>query len=732
MGRLLLAALLMILARAEATAAEVPSFRADVMPVLSRAGCNAGACHGNLHGKGGFKLSLRGEDPIGDLRSLSRDGAGRRTDRAWPEESLILLKATGRESHDGGVRFSNASPEHAILRAWIAAGMADDPANSPKPIRLEVLPKSVVAPFGTDEVKLTVVAHLSDGSTKNVLPLMAFDTTTLGTAEVHGDGTIRRVQDGETVVIIRYRDLQVAVPVAFLADRPNFKPATVSSDNPIDRLLGEQWNALKITPAAECDDATFVRRLTLDTAGRIPTADEARAFIADGSQNKRAALIDRLLASDGFAEHWASKWGDLLRNEEKTLDPKGVRLFYSWLRENAAADRPWTEQAHDILSARGSSYADPETNFYRAIREPYARAESAAQVFLGVRMQCAKCHNHPFDIWSQDDYHSFAALFARVNYRLVENNRRDNFDKHEFVGEQFVIDDRSKELKHPNTGETTRPKLLGGAFADPDDRLGALADWVAAPDNPFFARAMANRIWSHLMGRGLVEPNDDFRATNPASNEELLGVLAAEFRKHGFRLKPLARLILTSRAYGRSARAADQPVDDGHFSQAVVAPLKAESLLDALGQVFDSPAKFAGYRAGIRAGNLPAPLGMHSARPESAERFLKAFGKPERLMSCDCERSHDPGMIQAFQLLNGPVVQKMLAESNNRVGKLLARNASDGEAVEELFLAALSRLPTDAEKKALGEMISRRENRREAVEDVAWSLINSKEFLLRR
>jgi hypothetical protein len=445
-----------------------------------------------------------------------------------------------------------------------------------------------------------------------------------------------------------------------------------------------------------------------------------------------------LLTRPEFADFWALKWADLLHCEEKTLDAKGVRVFHDWMRRSIAEGKPMSEFARELIAGRGSTYGRPAANWYRALRDPQDRAEACAQVFLGVRMKCARCHNHPFDRWTQTDYHSLAAFFCRVQYRVVENNRRDNLDTHEFVGEQIVWMDRSGEIKHPQTGEVLRPLFLGcdtHAFAPNADRLLALADWVAAPDNPFFARAQVNRVWYHLLGRGLVEPNDDFRASNPPANPALLDALARDFVAHNFDLRHLVRTIMNSRTYQLSAVPNDTNRDDeANFARALVRPLQAEQLVDALAQVTGVAADFPGQPAGTRAGQLPGVASGRGRRqrPGDGERFLSAFGKPVRLLSCECERSEDTTLNQAFQLITGPLVNKMLGDPDNRIGRLLDAAKTDAEIVEEFYLAALCRPPSPQERQRAAEMIGRAKDRRSVVEVLVWGLVNAKEFLLRR
>jgi hypothetical protein len=717
--------------------ADTVSFRNDVMAVLSKAGCNAGACHGNQNGKGGFKLSLRGEDPAWDYAALTRDGLGRRTDRLHPAESLFLRKATATIPHEGGRRFAVDSPEYALLAAWVRAGTPADPPGTPALARLEVTPAEQVLLEPADGVPIRVAATFTDGSRRDVTRLAVYETSNQ-VATVAPDGTVRRQQMGETAVLVRYLDRQAVVRLAFVPARPGYTWHDVPEANFIDHHVFARLRALRLQPSDLCADSVFLRRAYLDTLGVLPTAAEARAFLDDPRSDKRTLLVDRLLQRPEFADFWALKWSDLLRSEEKVLDPHGVQVFHEWLRRCIVDGKPLNEFARDLIAARGSTYAEPAANFYRALRDPQARAEAVGQVFLGVRLQCARCHNHPFDRWTQDDYHSLAAFFARVQYRIVENNRRDKFDKHEFDGEQVVWLDREGEWTHPRSGAVMAPRFLGGPAPDlapGADRLQALADWVAGPDNPFFARTQVNRVWYHLMGRGIVDPDDDFRASNPPVNEPLLEALRRDFVAHRFDLRHLVRTILLSRTYQLSAVPNDTNRDDEtNSSHALVRPLQAEQLLDALTQVTGVPAEFNGQRAGVRAGQLAGVRGPGGRRQQATpgERFLRAFGKPDRLLSCDCERSDDATLGQALQLITGEMLNDMLGRSDNRLGKALAAGKSDREMVEEFYLAALSRPPSERERAAATSLLHRGKDRRAALEDLVWGLVNAKEFLLRQ
>ncbi len=730
----LLATVVPLLLAGIAGAQEV-SFRNEVMAVLSRGGCNAGACHGNLNGKGGFKLSLRGENSAADYLALTRDTMARRVDPQRPADSLILLKAIAAVPHEGGKRFSVDSIEYDLLRRWIAAGIRPDADDTPTLRSLEVTPTQQFLVEPVDHIALKVKATFSDGSQRDVTRLAVFEPSNLLT-RVDAEGIASRERFGETAVLVRYLNRQATAQLAWVPERKGFVWKDVPEANFIDRHVFAKLQLLRMQPSELASDSVFLRRVYLDTLGVLPNADEVRAFLADPRSDKRTRLIDVLLERPEFADFWALKWSDLLRNEEKVLDRKGVAVFHQWIRQSLADGKPLNEFARELIAARGSTYADPPANFYRALRDPQVRAEAVAQVFLGIRLQCARCHNHPFDRWTQDDYYGLSAFFPRVQYRIVDNARRDKLDTHEFDGEQIVWLAREGEVKHPRTGDSVHPRFPGtGRATDDEDRVQALADWIARPDNPFFARTQVNRVWFHLMGRGLVEPNDDFRASNPAVNGPLLDALTKDFVEHHFDLRQLVRTILKSRTYQLSAVPNDSNRDDeSNCSHAVVRGLQAEQLLDGLTHVTGVPVKFNGYPEGTRAGQLPAVSMIRGKdrRSSDGERFLSTFGKPERSLTCECERSEDATLAQAFQMVSGELLHRMLSEPNNRLGRLLASDRTDAEIVEELYLSALCRRPSEKELLAAIGLLAKSKDRRAALEDVTWALLNAKEFVLRR
>jgi hypothetical protein len=708
-------------------------FTTDVMAVLSRAGCNQGTCHGNQNGKNGFKLSLRGQDPDFDFAILTRDTLARRADPLHPADSLLLAKATSATPHEGGKRFDRSSLEYDILYRWIAAGMAPDPPGAQPLVKLEVDPREQVLMESEAALSLRVRATFADGGVRDVTRLAVFEPSSPA-VRVDAGGRVQHEQAGEVTILVRYLDRQATARLAFVPQRPGFTWPTPPETNFIDQHVFAKLHSLRIRPAALASDSVFLRRVYLDTLGILPEPDQTRRFLGDHYTDKRARLIDELLERPEFADFWALKWADLLRNEEKVLDRKGVACFHDWIRQAFIDRKPLNEFAREVIAARGSTYSHPAANYYRALRDPQTRAEATAQVFLGLRLQCARCHNHPFDRWTQDDYHSLAACFAGVRYRIIENKRRDGLDSHEFDGEQVVYLARDAEILHPRTGQVLPPRLPGARALRRDaDRLEELADWVARPDNPFFARAQANRVWHHLLGRGIVDPPDDFRASNPASNEALLDALAADFVQSGFDLRRLVRTILNSRTYQLSAVPDDtNREDETNFSHALVRPLPAEVLLDAAASVTGAALKLPGFPMGTRALQLPGVRMSAGRQPAGdAEQFLASFGKPMRLLGCECERSEDSTLGQAFQMLSGPLLNRLLNEPNNRLGQLLAAGRPAEKVVEEFYLAALCRPPAQAERmQALG-MLRIAQDKRAALEDLVWGLVNAKEFLLR-
>jgi len=730
-----------------ADAPEVPpadaavSFDRDVMAVLSKAGCNAGTCHGNLHGKGGLFLSLRGQDPAADWRALVESGAGRRINRIAPDRSLVLLKATAQVPHGGGRRFGPEDPEFELMARWVREAAPGPAADAPAVARLSVEPADAVVEGPAGEVPLRVTAEFADGRTVDVTRMAVLEPAD-PLVRVSVTGVVRFDRPALTTVTVRYLGAQTVARIAVVPPRAATAWTGPAPANLVDEEIFARLRQLGVNPAPPADDLVFLRRIHLDLLGVLPPAEEARAFAADTSPDKRQRLVDALLTRPEWAVTWAGVWGDLVRVEEKTLDAKGVAAFHEWMRRSFADNVPLDRFVREIIAARGSTYDVPPANFWRAHRDPVVRAETVAQVFLGVRLQCAKCHNHPFDRWLQDEYHDWSAVFTGIDYEVVKNERQDKLDKHEFVGEQIVLLKDPEKLENPRTGQPALPRLLGmppaaAATAPGADRLEALARWITAPENRRFARTQVNRVWFHVMGRGLVDPVDDLRDTNPASHPALLERLTDTFIASGFDVRALVRTICTSRTYGLAsvegaidAAGDGLAADESLFARAIVRRRSAERILDAQAHVLGAAARFEGYPAGTRAGEV---AGVERVRRKAADgdRFLRLFGRPERLLACECERSNEPTLSQALDLVGGAGLHARLKAADNRLARLLAADRPPEAIVEELFWTALVRPPTAAERAAALAAFAATDDPRVAAEDLAWALLNAKELVFR-
>lgn len=699
------------------------SFRLDVIAALNVGGCNAGACHGTPSGKNGFKLSLRGYHPAADYEQLTRDLLGRRIDRLAPERSLVLLKATGGVLHEGGTRFSRDSIAYQTLHAWMAEGLRNDLDLPPDIQRLEIIPGSRILHAPARRQQLAVLAHFADGSVRDVTRLTVFSTSDQNVAEVSGTGLVEFLKVGEVAILCRYLDHLHTVRLTYLEPRPGFVWPNPPENNYVDRHVFARLKQLNIAPADLCTDNEFVRRVFLDVCGRLPTPAEVRTFLADTNKARRARLIDQLLDRPEYADFWTLKWLDLLRANRKWIQAKGAEVYRQWLRDRIARNTPFDQVVRELLTATGHSYSNGPANYFRVAREPGELVEATAQLFLGVRMQCAKCHNHPFERWTQNDYYSLAAFFARVKLK-TDSGKKFNMKKAE---PETVLIEQTGEVKHLHTGLTAFPKFPGGIPAiigKDQDRREALAKWLTAPDNPFFARALVNRLWFHLHGRGIVDPPDDFRESNPPANEELLDALARDFIAHQFDVKYILRVLLNSRTYQLSAYTTDvNRDDDRYFSHAQPRLLTAEQMLDAVCDLTEVPEKFPGVPVGTRAVQLPDGQSEHL--------FLRTMGVPARDLPCECERDTEANLAAALQLLNGNTVQSRLKAEKNRLGRLLASKASDRAILEELYLAGFARLPEAREAEAVLRHVQQSADRRQAWEDVLWALINCKEFMYR-
>jgi hypothetical protein len=696
--------------------AEVPvSFVREVAPLLTKAGCNQGACHGAAVGRGGFKLSLLGYDPAFDHSQIVQSAEGRRVVLSDPERSILLLKPALVMEHGGGERLPTGSRGYHILRRWLEDGAPEPEARPPTVTALEVWPARRVMVQG-ERQRLIVRARWGAGPSEDVTADAQFDSLNDGIAAVTPAGLVTARDRGETSVMVRYGG-QVAVAHVTLPYAHIDHPAGLSSHNFIDDRLIAKWKALGLTPSPLCSDDAFFRRLHLDGLGTLPAPADVKAFLADRDPEKRKKAIDKVLNRPEFVDYWALKWGDLLRINRDALQEKGMWSFYNWVRASLRDNRPVDEFARDVITAEGSTFTDGPANFYRVANNPLDWSETMAQVFLGVRIQCARCHHHPFEKWSQDDYYGLSAFFVRLGTKSSQEFGL-------FGAETVVYLRPTGEQTQPRKGLVKPHPLDGPDMDDPFDRRRKLAEWLTAKDNPFFARNVVNRFWGYTMGRGLVEPLDDMRATNPPSNPELLEALATDFVEHKYDLKHLLRTIFNSRAYQLSSLKTEGNAADAanvHHTRYTVKRLTAEQLADALDFATGTREKYQGLPLGTRAIQLP------DTRVRSF--LLDTFGRPPRQITCECERSAQPNIAQALHLLNGDFLNKKIAAPAGRVEALLKDKRSLPNVVEELYLVTLSRPPRGEETARAIDWIKKAPTEREGVQDLLWVLLNRSEFL---
>jgi hypothetical protein len=698
-----------------AVAADRPpvDFLHDIVPVLSRFGCNGSACHGKAEGQRGFKLSVFGNDPESDYRAMAVQSRGRRIMIAAPESSLLLQKAIAGVPHAGGPRMATDSPEYRLLRDWIADGAPYEHAGRSEVSGLRIEPDRNVLGFDQRQ-PLRVVAKYSDGSEKDVTWLSVFHSNNTGIADVDEDGVVLTgASVGQAAVMARFHG-QVAI---FQATIPRPGPPVVSAEqkgfNGIDDFIDQNLRRMNLRSSGLADDAEYLRRVYLDVIGRLPSATEARRFLEDKGEGKRARLVDALLERAEYVDFWALKWADLLRVDRLALGAGNAHSYYSWIRDSVAANKPMNEFAKELLLAEGPLSEQPAGYFYKVTKKSGEMAASTSQVFLGIRITCAECHQHPYDRWTQRDYHGMRAFFEQVKYKKSGD-------------EEALVTEGSPQVRNPRTKEIVNPYPLGSKMpveAPEGDRRRALADWLASAENPWFARNLANRFWAHFLGRGLVEPVDDVRATNPASNPELLEALTRHLVNYQFDARALIRFITASRTYQLSSAVNEtNENDEQNFSRALFRRLPAEVLMDAVSDVTGVPEKFANVPAGYRAVQLWDSQQQHY--------FLRLFGRPVRVTSCECERSTGASISQALHLMNSAAIQTKLSHEGGEIARLAASQPDDARLVEELYLACFSRFPTAQEKAtAVRHLGARSGRRREAAEDLAWSMLNSLEFV---
>jgi hypothetical protein len=719
------------LSRAEETRSPAHvAFTTDIRPILTKLGCNSGGCHGKATGQNGFKLSLLGYEPLEDYEAIVREARGRRLFPSAPENSLLLLKATGTLPHGGGKLMVAGSDDYQIFLRWIAQGARPPRPDDPIVERIAIEPKAaVLAP--KMRLALRVLAHLSDGTTRDVTRTSLYESNEPSVAEASSTGVIEvQNRGGLFAVMVRYGDqfhvFHGTVPFGALgpSDR-SYSPVTRRSR--VDRLLAKQWRQLRIEPSPPADDATFLRRATLDICGTLPTPDEVREYLADHRLDKRSRLIDTLLDRPEYARVFALKWADILQNRGRGYSTSqqrpGTTLFSSWIRDALASNMPYDRFATEILTAVGSQESNPPAVWYRTVRTSQDYVESISQAFLGVRVQCAQCHHHPAERWGQDDYYGLAAVFARVG-------RKGGFADTEVPTNQTIYVETKGQVVHPRTKRVMNPRPPGGpdfVTSPYDDPRQSLAKWMTDPANPYFARTMANRIWGHFFGRGLIHPIDDARSTNPPSHPELLDALARDFAASGYDLKHLIRVCCDTDSYALSAEPISANREDHqNFARYYPRRMSAEVLLDAFSQVLEVPTEFPGgqgkFPRETRAIDLP-----DEAVPNA---FLDVFGRPARASACECERVNEPSLGQALALIGSPLLEEKLSAKEGYVARLAAGDRPVAEAVHDIFLRAYARPPRPEELEKARRFLESEPDRLEAFRSLLWSLLVSAEFFL--
>ncbi|MGC6442846.1 MAG: DUF1549 domain-containing protein [Rubripirellula sp.] len=695
------------------------SFPDKIVPIFTKLGCNGGGCHGKVAGQNGFKLSLLGFGPREDHEHLASESRGRRISLANPDGSLLLLKAINASPHGGGQRLEKDSHEYRIMRRWIAQGMPYGDENPAKLVGIEVVPQQRrMSPNSSQQ--LTVVATYSDGSLEDITRAAVFESNDPSMASVTDRGLVGLNQVvGDVAVMTRYQGHVSVFRADIPLERSEGEAEPTYSDpsgNIVDELVWKKLKSLGIPTSEICDDNTFLRRVTLDLAGRLPTLEEVSEFQANQDSNKRHALIERLLASEDYADYFAGKWNSILRNQRTGGGLQFASLaFHEWIRESIFQNQPYDQFVRDIVAASGSVASHPPVVWYQQVPDTNQRIEDAAQLFLGQRVQCARCHHHPYEKWSQADYAQLSAFFTTVSKKSLGDPAEPSFFTR--IGGATARD--------PSSGQNLVPAGLDSEdmqIAPYEDPREAFATWMTDPENPFFAKALVNRYWKHFMGRGLVEPEDDLRVTNPPSNPELIDGMAEHFVRYGFDTKSLIRLIVQSKTYQLSSNAKPRNLDDKRsYSRYYPKRLQAEVLLDAIDTLTLSPTRFSGVPASVRAVALP-DTGFDSY-------FLTVFGRPQSSTACECERSQEANLSQSLHLLNSEEIQSKLSSDGGRASLLAQDQREDADKINELYLIAFGRQPDEVEHQASLSYVSSKENKREAFEDLIWSLINSKEFL---
>ena len=729
---------ILFLSASSAIAEELPPVRfgTEVVPVLTRLGCNSGGCHGKATGQNGFRLSLLGFEPEFDYEAIVRESRGRRLFPAAAEQSLLLLKGTAQMPHGGGKRLDAGSDDYQILLQWIREGASPPRSDDPQLERIELTPAEQILSPDT-KLQLTVRAWFSDGTSRDVTRQSVYQTNEPDIATVDADGCVTTgSKPGLVAVMARFGEkietFQAALPFVrdtehalVVAEKLNALEQTLG-DAAIDRLLLQQWRRLGIVPSGLADDTAFLRRVSIDICGTLPTVDEINAYVSDNRPDKRQRLIDRLLDRSEYASYFSLKWGDILQNRgagySTSQQRAGTTLFSAWIRDSLADNKPYDQFVSEILTASGSQSENPPTLWYRTVRKSPEYVESVAQAFLGVRIQCAQCHHHPSERWSQTDYYRLAAVFARVG-------RKGGFADAEVPTDEVIFVSDKGSVVHPRTGEVLAPAALGSDVFRLDhhvDPREQLAEWMTQPDNPFFARTMVNRMWAHFLGRGIIHPIDDARSTNPPSNPELLDVLAADFVASGYDIKQLIRSITNSYAYRLDSVPTDGNAEDTQlFARFYPRRMSAEVLLDGISQVLDVPTEFASgagmFPTGTRAIDLPDE--------NVPAAFLDIFGRPGRMSACECERVDAPALTQALELVNSAEIQRKLTEATGFAHQIALTETSNSDRATRIFLRTLGRAPRTEELKISVDYLDGQSDPQEACRSLLWSLLATNEFL---
>ena len=690
------------------------SFKLDVMPVFMKAGCNTGSCHGSARGQDRFMLSLFGYDPEGDHYRITREQGTRRINLAIPEESMLVEKAIGVVPHSGGKLFAQGSKHWSTLVNWLKDGANKDPEDIAKPTNIELFPPSALLEGVGATQQMTVLAHYSDGTTRDVTPLTVFQSSNDVSAAIDEKGKVTAGSRGEAFVMARFNIFTVGVPMVVIPEDLQYQRPQLPANNYVDTLVHNKLHKLRMTPSELCSDEVFVRRLYLDITGLLPTAEETAVFLGDPSTDKRAKLIDQLLEKKEFTELWVMKFAELLQiqtDDNQGMSYKATLLYFNWLKDRIANNVPMDQIVRELLTSKGGTFTNPATNYYQVERDNLKITENVAQVFMGMRLQCAQCHNHPFDRWTQDEYYSFASFFSQVGRKRGADPR-----------ENIIYNRRSGEINHPVHKKPMPPKFLGDdtpEIAKGADRREVLAEWLASPKNPFFARNLANLVWAHFFGQGIIEPVDDVRISNPPSNPELLDELSAKFTEYNYDFKKLVRDVCNSRIYQLSTKTnPSNESDTRNFARSQLRRLRAEVMLDVISQATETKNKFQGLPLGAKA------IQIADGR---VSKFLTTFGRATRETVCSCEVVMEPSLSQALHLLNGDT-------TNNRVkqGKVIAESLKEGkkpeEIINDLYLRCYSRRPKEAERANLLASLDMQDPR-EGLEDIFWALLNSKEFI---